>query len=98
MSVCTHNLYHGPPHRAPAGRPSFEMGDTQQIDPANVQAPYPRPAGHPRIHLTPIAPVVAFREDIRRVRNVLKSASGADSPRIGALGIYGGSRHTLDAT
>lgn len=48
--------------------------------------------------MTPIAPVVAFREDIRRVRNVLKSASGADSPRIGALGIYGGSRHTLDAT
>ncbi len=31
------------------------------------------------------------------MRNVLKSASGADSPRIGALGIYGGSRHTLDA-
>jgi len=31
------------------------MGDTQQIDPANVQSPYPRPAGHPRIHLTPIA-------------------------------------------
>lgn len=30
---------------------------------------------------------VAFREDIRRMRNVLKSASGADSFRIGALGI-----------
>ena len=74
------------------------MGDTQQIDPANIQSPYPRPAGHPRIHLTPIAPVVALREDIRRMRNVLKSASGADSPRIGALGIYGDSRHTLDAT
>lgn len=32
------------------------------------------------------------------MRNVLKSASGADSSRIGALGICGNSRYTLDAT
>ena len=49
-------------------------------------------------YLTPIAPVVAFREDIRRMRDVLKDASDIDSFRIGALGIYGGTRHTLDAT
>lgn len=32
------------------------------------------------------------------MRNVLKDASDIDSFRIDALGIYGGSRHTLDAT
>ena len=90
MSVCTHNLYHGPPHRAPAGRPSFGYGRHATDRSGKCPVPIPSSGGSSKDpYLTPIAPVVAFCEDIRRMRNVLKGASGADSSRIGALGICG---------